>query len=170
MKLKLLLLLVPLLGIWTGCSDDEPEIQTSTRTVLVYMMANNSLEKFTDDNIDAMIEGASYGRLNNGNLLIYYAGSGTDDHSLYTIADNQTQLVKQYDEQDPTDPAVMQQVIADVVSQYPAESYGLILWSHGTGWLPSDFNSMLRAFGQDGNRWMEIDELCLLHGKCGMYV
>ena len=131
MKLNLFLLLVSLLGIWTGCSDDEPEIQTSTRTVLVYMMANNSLEKFTDDNIDAMIEGASYGKLNNGNLLIYYAGSGTDDHSLYTITNNQTQLVKQYDEQDPTDPAVMQQVIADVVSQYPAESYGLILWAAG---------------------------------------
>ena len=157
---------------WIGfisCSDDKIDtLPATTRTILVYMMANNSLgnetiingisQSYDDANIEAMIKGISNGN-NNGKLLIYYAGKGHEDNTLFEIKDNRKNFVKQYDEQDPTDPAVMQQVIADVVSQYPAESYGLILWSHGTGWLPSDFNSMLRAFGQDGSRWMEIDEL-----------
>ena len=44
--------------------------------------------------------------------------------------------------------------------EYPADSYGLVLWSHGTGWLPSDIYSYLRSFGQDGkNNFMEINDL-----------
>lgn len=29
----------------------------------------------------------------------------------------------------------------------------------GTAWLPSDYQNKLKAFGQDGNNWMEIDDL-----------
>ena len=36
---------------------------------------------------------------------------------------------------------------------------GLVLWSHGTAWFPANPNSYLRAFGQDGNDFMEIMEL-----------
>ena len=53
----------------------------------------------------------------------------------------------------------MRSVIGEVVSLYPADSYGLVLWSHGTAWLPSDYQNKLKAFGQDGNNWMEIDDL-----------
>lgn len=157
------LYLLGLLILWTGftgCSDEITDTTSATtRTILVYIMANNNLEKYADDNINAMIEGVRYTENNNSNLLIYYAGKGDEDNTLFEIKNNRKNFVKEYDEQDPTDPAVMQNVIADVVSQYPAESYGLILWSHGTAWLPSDYDSMLRVFGQDGDQWMEIDEL-----------
>ena len=53
----------------------------------------------------------------------------------------------------------MRSGINEVVSQYSADSYGLVLWSHGTAWLPSDYQNKLKAFGQDGNDWMEIDDL-----------
>ena len=52
------------------------------------------------------------------------------------------------------------QIIDKVQKEYPADSYGLVLWSHGTGWLPSDIYSYLRSFGQDGkNNFMEINDL-----------
>ena len=67
--------------------------------------------------------------------------------------------LKDYEKQNSADPDVMRSVISEVVSQYPADSYGLVLWSHGTAWLPSDYQNKLKAFGQDGNNWMEIDDL-----------
>jgi hypothetical protein len=42
---------------------------------------------------------------------------------------------------------------------YEADSYGLILWSHGTGSLPSNVTSYLRAYGQDKTDWMEVNGL-----------
>lgn len=41
---------------------------------------------------------------------------------------------------------------------YPSESYGLILWSHGTGWLPPAYNT-LKSFGLDENFEMDILDL-----------
>ena len=36
---------------------------------------------------------------------------------------------------------------------------GLVLWSHGTAWFPTNPSSYMRAFGQDGDDFMEIYEL-----------
>jgi SepF-like predicted cell division protein (DUF552 family) len=68
-----------------------------------------------------------------------------------------------YSEQDSSSPEVMEQVLADVKSMYPAKSYGLILWSHASGWLPA--SSRTRAFGDDGGKSMDITELAELSGK-----
>ena len=40
---------------------------------------------------------------------------------------------------------------------YPAEEYGLILWSHGTSWLPAGRG--LRSFGSDSGKEMNIVDL-----------
>jgi hypothetical protein len=67
--------------------------------------------------------------------------------------------VKDYPEQNSADPSVMREVFDKVIADYPADSYGLVLWSHGTAWLPYNVKPMLRSFGQDESNWMEIDEL-----------
>ena len=86
---------------WIGfisCSDDKIDtLPATTRTILVYMMANNSLgnetiingisQSYDDANIEAMIKGISNGN-NNGKLLIYYAGKGHEDNTLFEIKDN----------------------------------------------------------------------------------
>jgi hypothetical protein len=50
---------------------------------------------------------------------------------------------------------VMREVIDYVYQKYPSESYGLVLWSHGTGWLPTTqlhyvAPNMNYAQGRDG--------------------
>lgn len=160
MKEKLILVLLVFCAGFTGCCPDDKLPSTDpTRTILVYMMANNSLDGYAADNISDMIEGATSENLNNGNLVVYYAGRGAQADSLFLIKDNVKTHIKNYDERNSTDPGVMRRVIQDVVSLYPAGSYGLVLWSHGTAWFPDDVGSMLRSFGQNGNDWMEIDEL-----------
>ena len=53
----------------------------------------------------------------------------------------------------------MKEVINTAFSEYPAQSYGLVLWSHGEGWLAKSQNKT-RWWGQDGgSNYMDISEL-----------
>ena len=51
----------------------------------------------------------------------------------------------------------MKQVLNDIIQMYPAQEYRLILWSHGTSWLPA--GSSLRSFGEDSGKQMNIPDL-----------
>lgn len=162
MKFKLITLFIILCLGFTSCSENETPEPRTTRTILVYMMANNSLNSFASKNIESMIEGATSKNLNGGNLIVYYAPDGSPPELLRIKEENGVVKkfhLKDYEKQNSADPDVMRSVIGEVVSQYPADSYGLVLWSHGTAWLPSDYQNKLKAFGQDGNNWMEIDDL-----------
>lgn len=62
---------------------------------------------------------------------------------------------------------VLHSVIHDAITAFPAMEYGLILWSHGTGWLPEGVfdtlkhgnRSKFRSFGFDSGKEMKITEL-----------
>lgn len=164
MKYTLLTILIALSFFCTSCGDDNKseEIKTS-RTVLVYMIANNSLSSYASSNLESMVTVGTSANLNGGNLIVYYAPKGATPQ-LLQIKENSKgvvvkNLVKDYSEQNSADPTVMQSVISDVKSLFPANSYGLVLWSHGTSWLPSNVSTYLKAFGQDGSNWMEIYDL-----------
>ena len=102
--------------------------------------------------------------MNNGNLLIY-TDKQNEAPQLFQLkleADTIRQIVLEtYDSnQNSASTETLTQIIDKVQKEYPADSYGLVLWSHGTGWLPSDIYSYLRSFGQDGkNNFMEINDL-----------
>ena len=54
----------------------------------------------------------------------------------------------------------LRQVLQQVTDTYPSDRYGLVLWSHGTAWLPADYKNYLRSFGTDtGNHAMRVDDL-----------
>lgn len=163
MKFKILLLLGFFVAMFSSCGKDNPLPETSDTTVLVYMLANNSLSSYATNNIADMKTAATAANLKGGHFLIYYVGrSGLPklielkEDSKGTVIEH---TVKEYDVTNSADPEVMSEVISDMKSNCPAKNYGLILWSHGTSWLPSDYRSHLRSFGQDGENWMEIDEL-----------
>lgn len=163
MKFKLITLFVILCLGFASCSDNEmPEPDQTKRTILVYMMANNSLDSYASRNIESMIAGATGKNLNGGNLIVYHAPKGSTPELLQIKEENGVVNkfhIQNYEKQNSADPTIMKEVINDVIKRYPADSYGLVLWSHGTAWLPSDYNNMLRAFGQDGSNWMELDEM-----------
>ena len=66
MKFKLITLFIILCLGFTSCSENETPEPRTTRTILVYMMANNSLNSFASKNIESMIEGATSKNLNGG--------------------------------------------------------------------------------------------------------
>lgn len=50
---------------------------------------------------------------------------------------NPRQLLKTYTAQNSASSNVMKQVLNDILNNYSASSYGLILFSHGSAWLPA---------------------------------
>ena len=149
--------------LFWGCTNDVPDPVAPTRTVLIYMAADNSLSSYSYDNIESIVQGTSASALNGGNLLIYVDAKNAAPQLLQIKVKSDGKIqklsVKDYPEQNSADPSVMREVFDKVIADYPADSYGLVLWSHGTAWLPYNVQPMLRSFGQDESNWMEIDEL-----------
>lgn len=120
-------------------SDDAPEPEPAHRTVLVYIGAENSLYSYVSDDLDEMIQGAGDIPASD-NLLVY-----VDDRStprIYKISMEKgkgtSSVVKEYStDLCSSDPAVLRDVCRWVTENYSAASYGLVLWSHGNGWLPA---------------------------------
>lgn len=189
MKLFFQLLIWGVLGVTvfglSACQkEDQGELQpkvavdTADRTVLIYMAADNSLSSDGYENIRAVLKGM---KGVNGRLLIYFDPAnnvpflmevkGKENPVLDTLAI--------YQEEDSASPEVLSRIVSEIRHSFPAESYGLILWSHGMSWLPEGYafpgsvaltakKNMPRTkyFGQDwhtgnGNQdtFMELGEL-----------
>lgn len=122
-----------------GHDDDGPE---ESRTVLVYMMAENNLSedaigvKNNGGNIGEMIEGMA-GGIGKGNNLVVYVDPRGLPPALIRITEHGRDTIRSYAEQNSISPEIMRGVINEVIRTFPASSYGLILWSHGNGWLPA---------------------------------
>ncbi|MDR0845781.1 MAG: hypothetical protein LBN71_11225 [Tannerella sp.] len=144
------------------CKDDDEDKKRPARTVLVYMVASN-LGSYLQTNIDDMISVATAKNLNGGNLIVFYSRS-KESSELFEIKERKDGIVvrnhiRDYDGQSAVDPATMRGVIEDVMALYPNDSYGLILSSHATAWMPSNFSAMPRSFGEENKKNMEIYEL-----------
>ena len=133
---------------------------TCNRTVLVYMLASNSLSSYAEPNIDDIAKAVGKGALNDGNLLLYI-----DKYNAAPVLERlslknniyERAVVKTYDNDSSATRQAMNAVLDDVRTLYPAASYGMILWSHANGWYPS-FKST-RSFGDDEGYSLNIDDL-----------
>lgn len=116
-------------------ADPEPELPT--RTILYYLGADNSLYTEADEKVKALRQGFSSG----GNHLMIYKDSRNESPELlevYTAGNGESRIrtVKTYPRQNSATGETFQKVLGDVKTRSPANSYGLILFSHASGWLP----------------------------------
>ena len=160
-KIKILSLLVCLIALFTACHDEEDKTNYGSRTVLVYIAGDNSLSRFASEDLNEMIEGMQSVDDNRNNLLVYMdKGSNPKLIRLRKDKDVVVQdVIATYDAQNSVDVDVMKNVFTTAFSHYPADSYGVVFWSHGDGWLPYN-NPSTRWWGQDGgSNYMDISEL-----------
>lgn len=157
-----------------ACDEEGDEIGTENttedeqipRTVLFYMAGDNSLSSYVSTNLDLIKEGMEEDGLNNGNLLVF-TDTKSDSPQLFQLvleADTIRQIsIDTYSEdQSSASTETLTEVIDKVITDFPAESYGLVLWSHATAWLPTNGKEYLtRSFAVDNNStdYMEINDL-----------
>lgn len=151
--------------VTTSCDDDAQESATAPRTVLVYMVANNSLGGYGYDAADIaeMEAAASKGALGKSRLLIYLAPAGAPPR-LFEISEKGSCVLREYpDATLSVTSERMNEVISDMMVIAPAERYGLILWSHASGWIQDGIEAPHGAsalsFGTDRGNTMNITTL-----------
>lgn len=171
LTLLIAILLVTLLPSCGG-KKDEPKQPDASRTVLIYAVASNNLEDDLLLDQFEMIQAAPgvAGLGKDARLLLYCVPS--QSATMATLSELKQdaagvwnfQEIKSYDRNTfSTDPVRMREVLSDLRTKAPAENYGLILWSHGTGWIPnfSDHNvpvGMQRSYGMD--KYQGVTDYC----------
>lgn len=175
--MKKLLTIILTAFLMASCAFTERVSETKTMTLLVYIAGNNSLGmENAMTNIMAMKVALGNGMVD-CNLLAYVDRKDTVETKpvLIHIHDSRIDTVKTYPRQSSLDTNTMKGVIDDVLTDWPSEYYGLLLWSHGMGWVPTDqlhfvapnlSYAQTRAFGLEANpnspppyRCMEISEM-----------
>lgn len=171
---------------FNSCSDSnndeepapDPPGTTYHRSVVIYMAAQNSLGNVGASRLDSaeIIRGTA--KLTNDKDNVFFFLDDKALPRLYRIYKykNRTiieKILTWADDACSSDPATLCSVLKTVSQRYPSLSYGLVLWSHGNGWLPSTnkqntLQTTQRAFGVDvgpgGN--MNTDQDC--QGKTGV--
>lgn len=113
------------------CPDEEPTI--AHRTVCAYMISE-SLDEPILNNV-RMMKSGSVGISDNDNLIVYLDRPDLKSMIL-RVSNGAIDTVKTYDKNNlSVDPTVVRDAIAWSFERYPAESYGVIFASHGSGWL-----------------------------------
>lgn len=153
-----------------GCGEERSSdiMPSARRTVLVYLAGDNSLSDEVWEKVDALVAGWKNER---DNLLIYQdtrgeRGTPSLMRVVYEAGSAHTEVIKEYPDANSADPQLFSEVLRDALGSYPAPSYGLLLFSHGTGWLPAGSYSSprhynnakvgLRSIMDDAGREMEI--------------
>jgi ABC-type transporter Mla MlaB component len=130
------------------------------------MVGDNNLNSYVKQDINEMERG--WKDSFDGDLLVYVDQKGTSPYILKISSDRTGSIVSEevmkYAEQNSSSLEVMEKVLADIKSMYPAKSYGLVLWSHANGWFPAN-SSATKSFGDDDGKSMDIAELAKLSGK-----
>jgi len=157
---KLFLLLLGII-VFSACHHDDPTPSAEdTRTVLAYM-GGDELTSDLNQNIADMVQG--YSEVSEGNNFLIYMDDEVTP-TLYRLEKNSSgviekKVIKTYSNQISVDPAVINRVFTDAFSAYPAQSYGAIFSSHGTGWIPATKKVQVKSFGSDNGYQIDIVEM-----------
>ncbi len=183
--MKKFLIALCALGLMTACHKDDNEEEKAGRTVLIYMAAENNLgrnnngERFAYDDILEIKKGV---RTIGNNHLVVYVDKCNDpdpefnDPTPYMLHFHEGELKDSIPlkETYTADAAVLEMVARQAFDSWPAKSYALCLWGHGTGWTINNdslkYNARKKAYGGDtgnnsyssaGRYWMNIPSMKL---------
>lgn len=171
-----LLFSVPLLALLAGCKGDEPDPDPvpaeATQSLLVYAVASNNLYPNFKADTTEMTTAARHIDIDRFPIMLYCVTPDGEPElkRMVKSADGSCRFVtvRSYDRgMFSTDPRRMKAVIGDMKEAAPAARYGLVCWSHATGWSPnfSDHQvpGMNKSFGQDKyggtSDYLDLDEL-----------
>lgn len=149
------------------------------KLVVIYMADNNNLSSYAQDNFAEILEGTlpKYFDINSGygDILLVYTRNRTNkepsDNSPELIRVSRTnngspkiEVIQRFDSKvNSATPEMLKKVLTYSVALFPAYENGLILWSHGSGWVEggefSKSNTPDYAFGYENKKEINIPEL-----------
>lgn len=152
-------------GALCSCIKDDYEGSAPnlpTRTLIVYMACDNNLSAEAEQKIEALRQGWTW----SGNNCLIYADSKDNGPRLVRLRgglpshpEPYLETVRKYEAENSASAETFSRVLDEVRTEFPADSYGLIFFSHGSGWLPAGrLNNPSRSLGwEDGTSQGDLD-------------
>ena len=153
------------LFLFSACEkEDGPSVGPVERVVLVYFAADNSLSNLCYKDLDEIRAGML--NISDSMLLFAYVDANEENAKLlkFRNIDGKVseEIVKEYGDRNSVGVEETQEVFNDVFGNpaYQADSYGLVYWSHGEGWIPYPTPPSSRWIGQDwdGDNRMNLSD------------
>jgi hypothetical protein len=115
--------------------EDTPgEEGVAGRVLVVYLGGDSNLSGEAGEKLRAMREGWHAG---DAPVIVYLDDASRGGSLLARLAGETLDTVAVYAEENSASPAVLRRVVELTRERYPARSYGLLLFSHASGWLPA---------------------------------
>ena len=125
--------------------EETPETPAATarRTVLMYCAAQNSLgygttyykSNWTKDSLE-LAAGKHF--ISNDDRLLVFVDDAAHPRLYRFRADAAPELVFQWSyDANSANPSTLLDVLTRIKERFPAKEYGLCMWSHADGWIPS---------------------------------
>ena len=121
------------------------------KNIILFIEGNNDLNLYSDSLVSEMLIASNRFNQNDACLFIVY-----DDIDSTKIYDVQKNLYHSYPKQNVLNVEYLKDLLKNCINAQPAKEYGLILWSHGTGWIRTN---VTRSFGDDNGKDLNIDKL-----------
>lgn len=142
MKTRILLIPVLLL-LFCSCKGDK--CVEKNMTMIVYVAGDNNLSGYINYNLNGMrlcMDGA----VSSENNLIVFVDRHHSNSYMLNINNMRCDTIRRWNENlDSSSPDVLSMVIDYVRKEYKSRKYGLLMWSHGTGWVPSATHRFIGA-------------------------
>ncbi|NDV64249.1 clostripain-related cysteine peptidase [Bacteroides sp. 224] len=145
---------------FSSCSKNEqPATPNPTRLLLAYIGVDNNLNSLEAEKLDALRAGWTGKPTDHILAYVDKAGVGASLYALSAEPNSEPLLLESYGKENSADAATLSRVITDVVNRYKADSYGLLVFSHASGWLPEGMlNSPTRSILIDGKSEMSLTD------------
>ncbi|MDR0537046.1 MAG: hypothetical protein LBH04_03220 [Tannerellaceae bacterium] len=143
-----------------ACQPETIAPPLPDKTLLIYFGGDNNLSDETYQKIKAIKEGLPPSSPQHNILLYHDPANATPTLTELKKINNQTTIdtIATYDETNSASPTTLAQVITQIQTTHPAKNYTLLIFSHGSGWLPQGalINPTLRSITLDGSTEMEL--------------
>ena len=146
-----------------SCVDNIQQEQSIDRVVLVYLASDNSLSIEGYQKLEAL---SLWAGKPGCKLLVYLDALDATPRLIELSGKGERKIIKTYPELNSAEVETFRQILSDVQTSYPSSSYGLVLFSHASGWLPEgallsphSAPVKLRSVAVDGQTEMELIKL-----------
>lgn len=157
--------------VLSGCSKEtssESGIPLK-QVLLAYLAVDNSLSSEGMEKVSAFASGSPNEA---GYLMLAYLDDRSGSPRLLEIlGEGRYRVLRTFPESSSADPAVLGALLSEIRRDYRAESYGMLFFSHATGWLPPGYkidssvigyprlsSSVRASIGKDGEEEMSLSE------------
>ena len=158
--LKYILTTLSLVLLASCSKEPAPEPPPPSRVLLVYIGVDNNLLSYEEEKLQGLRDG--WTGQDTDKIIVYIDRPDTGARlvELSSLAPTEApREIASFGRENSASAETLSRVIRLVSETYPVDSYGLLVFSHASGWLPQGaLNKPTRSIIVDGTREMELSD------------